>query len=180
MDDTEIYRLLRTRPEEGMCELIGQYHALVFTVCSNILRGYPQDAEECVSESFVQMWRTVKRLKKPSQLRAYLCCTARNIAISRYRSLKQTQKNLTDMPDENMQSDADVILMTERRMEKEKLESAILSLKEPDREIFVRKYYYMESVRSLAERFSLTEKAVESILYRSRRHLRRILKGETE
>lgn len=178
MDDAEICRLLREKPETGMRELIRKYHALVFSVCSRILSNAPQDAEECVSDSFVQVWRTIGRLKAPSHLRAYLCCAARNIAISRYRSIKGAQQNFAEMPDETAVSDADVILTLEEKAERERIEAAILMLKEPDREIFVRKYYYMESVRSLAQRFSLTEKAVESILYRSRQRLRTILKEE--
>ena len=178
MDDAEICRLLREEPETGMRELIRKYYALTFTVCSRILSGHPQDAEECVSDSFVQVWRTADRLNTPSHLRAYLCCTARNLAISRYRSIRTAAQNLTEMPDEAAAPDADVILALEKSTEHERIEAAILTLKEPDREIFVRKYYYMESVRSLAQRFSLTEKAVESILFRSRRRLRTILKEE--
>lgn len=179
MDDTALYRLLCDKPETGIRAVIGQYHALISAICSGILRNAPQDAEECVNECFFQLWRTVHKLQKPEQLRAYLCCTARNLAISRYRALRTAEQNRTEMP-ENALSDADVLLALEKRAAEEQVQNAVMTLKEPDREIFVRKYYYMESVRSLAKRFSLTEKAIESILYRSRNRLRTILKEEAQ
>lgn len=55
-----------------------------------------------------------------------------------------------------------------------------VQLKEPDREIFVRKYYYMESMASLAERFGVNVKSIDNTLWRSKQRLRKILKEDAE
>ena len=54
-----------------------------------------------------------------------------------------------------------------------------MTLKEPDREIFVRKYYYMESMQALSKRFGVPVKTIDNILYRSKRRLRNVLKEES-
>lgn len=181
MDDAELYQLLVRDAEAGMKLCIDRYYPAVYTVCRAILRRYPQDADECINDSFLQLWRTLDRLREPSQLRPYLCRIARNLALSRYRSLRAAEQYAAQMPWDELPEnaaadDADVLLMLEAQADAEALSQAVMALKEPDREIFVRKYYYMESVRAIAAQCNLTEKAVESILYRTRLRLRKALK----
>lgn len=183
MDDAALCQLLQDDPEAGLRICIDRYYPAVRTVCTAILRRYPQDAEECVNDSFLQLWKTVGSLQEPNQLRAYLCCIARNLALSRYRALAAAGRHSAEMPwdalpEDAAAEDADVLLAMEARADAEALQKAVLSLKEPDREIFVRKYYYMESVRAIAQHFAMTERAVEGILYRSRKRLRRVLEEQ--
>ena len=174
MEDSELYALLQIDAEAGMRACIRQYHAAVHNICSQILRRTPEDAEECVNDSFLQLWRTLDRLSDPAHLRAYLCTIARKQALSRYRALTAGLTRADALP-EDLTDDTDIILALEKRADAEAMQSAIMTLKEPDREIFVRKYYYMEPMRSLAKRFSLTEKQIDNILYRSKQRLRKIL-----
>ena len=180
MDDAALCELLRSDPERGMRICIDRYYPAVRTVCGAILRRYPQDAEECVNESFLQLWRTLGQLREPGQLRAYLCCIARNLALSRFRTLAVSGRHTAEMPWEQLPEDAaaedaDILLAMEARADAAALQKAILSLREPDREMFVRKYYYMESVRAIAAHFDVSERAVEGILYRTRLRLRKQL-----
>ncbi len=177
MDDAALVQLLRRDAEAGMRACIRQYYTLVHSICSAILRRTPEDAEECVNDSFLQLWRTLDRLEAPDRLRAYLCTVARNQALSRYRALTAGIPRAEALP-EDLTDDTDVILALEKRADAEALQRAVMTLKEPDREIFVRKYYYMESMRSLAERFSLTEKQIDNILYRSKQRLRKQLEED--
>ena len=170
MEDSELYALLQIDAEAGMRACIRQYHAAVHNICSQILRRTPED-------SFLQLWRTLDRLSDPAHLRAYLCTIARNQALSRYRALTAGLTRADALP-EDLTDDTDIILALEKRADAEAMQSAIMTLKEPDREIFVRKYYYMEPMRSLAKRFSLTEKQIDNILYRSKQRLRKILEED--
>jgi RNA polymerase sigma-70 factor (ECF subfamily) len=183
MDDAALYQLLIDDPETGLRLCIDRYYPAVRTVCASILRRCPQDAEECINDSFLQLWRTVGSLQEPQQLRAYLCCIARNLALSRYRALAAAGRHTAEMPwdalpEDAAAEDADVLLAMEAHADAEALQKAVLSLKEPDREMFVRKYYYMESVRAIAAHFEVSERAVEGILYRSRKRLRRMLEEQ--
>ena len=177
MDDAELYLLMQQDAEARMRACIRQYHALVHSICRAILRRTPEDEEECVNDTFLQLWRTLGSIREPAHLRAYLCCIARNQALSRYRALTAGLPRADTLP-EDLTDETDVILAFEKRADAEALQKAIMALKEPDREIFVRKYYRMESMRALAERFHLTEKAVDNILYRSKQRLRKMLEED--
>ena len=177
LDDAALYKLLKQDADAGMRACIKQYYALVYSICSGILRRHPQDAEECVNMSFLRLWQTLDKLEEPRHLRAYLCCISRNTAISRCRALRRDIQHLANTEPET--EDADFLLMLDRRADAERLQAAIMTLKEPDREIFVRKYYYMESMQALAKRFGVPVKTIDNILYRSKRRLRNVLKEKS-
>ncbi|MBR3269542.1 MAG: RNA polymerase sigma factor [Oscillospiraceae bacterium] len=175
MDEMQLYELMRTEPERGMKQCIEQYYALVSMICGRILKNYPQDKEECVNTSFLRLWQTLDRLEDPHHLRAYLCCISRNTALSRYRRLK---KEALPAMDACESAGFDFLQLIDRRADSEALQRAIMSLKEPEREIFVRKYYHMESMKTLAKHFGVSVKTIDNILYRTKCRLREILKGE--
>lgn len=98
MEDSELYQLLQTDPELGMRECIAQYYALVAAICKGILPHAPQDAEECVNESFLRLWQTLDTMQNPAHLRAYLCMIARNRALSVYRKNRAAAQRSEELP----------------------------------------------------------------------------------
>ena len=176
LEDIQIYKLLKHDAESGMRKCIAKYYALVYSICSGILQNNPQDIEECVNTSFFRLWQTIDKLKSPHHLRAYLCRISRNTALSRYRKLKKQPSPTDEIPEDT--ADFDFIQLLDRRANSEALQRAIMALKEPEREIFVRKYYYMESMQSLAKRFGMSVKAIDNTLYRTKRRLQKHLEGE--
>lgn len=178
MDDRELYQLMQTDAERGMRVCIEEYYALVSRICRGILPHAPQDAEECINESFLRLWQTLDALQEPAHLRAYLCMIARNRALTVYRKNRTAAvQRCDDLPE---RSDADFIAELDRKADAEALQAAVMQLKEPDREIFVRKYYYLESMASLGRRFGMPVKKTDNILYRSKQRLRKILKEDAE
>lgn len=179
MEDTELYQLMQKDAERGMRICIETYYALVYSICKGILPDAPQDAEECVNESFLRLWHTLDTVQNPAHLRAYLCMIARNLALTAYRKNCRAAQYRSDA-EPPPETDAGFLKYLERRADAEKLQAAIMQLKEPDREIFVRKYYYMESMASLAERFGVNVKSIDNTLWRSKQRLRKILKEDAE
>ena len=60
-----------------------------------------------------------------------------------------------------------------------KLISAFLwSEKELDRNVFLRKYWFFDSISDIAERYSMRENTVKSMLFRTRNRLREFLRKE--
>ena len=177
MEDSELYGLLQTDPERGMRQCIAQYYALVASICKGILPHAPQDAEECINESFLRLWQSLDALQNPAHLRAYLCMIARNRALTVLRKNRTDAQRVDELPE---QADADFIEELDRRADVEALQNAVMQLREPDREIFVRKYYYLESMAALAKRFGMPVKKIDNILYRSKQRLRKILKEDAK
>ena len=98
-------------------------------------------------------------------------------ALSVLRKNRTDAQRLDALPE---QADADFIAELDRRADAEALQNAVMQLREPDREIFVRKYYYLESMAALAKRFGMPVKKIDNILYRSKQRLRKILKEDAE
>ena len=59
-----------------------------------------------------------------------------------------------------------------------KLWKNVDNFKEPDRSIFILRYFYFEKVKVIASKLNLSEKKVENILYRSKTKLKEeLIKG---
>ena len=69
----------------------------------------------------------------------------------------------------------DTILRRERA---ERLQAAIGRLGETDRQLFYRRYYYLQPVAQIAAEMGMTERAAEGRLYRLRQRLRQELGGD--
>jgi RNA polymerase sigma-70 factor (ECF subfamily) len=182
MSDKQLLKLLNKNPAEGLREVINQYGRLLSVVVSRILKN-PQDTEECIADTIVDLWKNIHKLKKSDSLKGYLLCIARNNAINRYNKLKREYSFYSsDSGDlnEEIASDEDVELSVIQKESMEELHKLIMTLSEPNREIFIRKYYLFESVKEIAEKLELTDIQVKDKLYRSRKHIRKLLdkKGE--
>lgn len=157
MEDNRIIDALLAEPETGLQLLLTQYGGLIHTVICRILPNNPQDAEECAADVLVAAWKHAAEFKQQNRLlRAWLCVTARNAAIDRWRALRPRQQEC-ELNDELAQD-----WMTERRStEAEELIAQLLTeLPEPDREIFFRRYYYRESCREIGRRLNMQEHTV--------------------
>ena len=170
MEDNKIIDALLAEPETGLQLLLTQYGGLIHTVICRILPNNPQDAEECAADVLVAAWKHAAEFKQQNRLlRAWLCVTARNAAIDRWRALRPRQQEC-ELNEELAQD-----WMTERRStEAEELIAQLLTeLPEPDREIFFRRYYYRESCREIGRRLNMQEHTVNVRLSRGREKLRK-------
>lgn len=169
MEDKELLRLLRKDPDRGTAAALDLYGGVVKTVVWRVLYNFPRDAEECISDAFLKLWKNRKRLDG-APVRAWLIVTARNTAVDRLRKLlKDNSISLT----EEM---AEMLAAPEEGEAEE-----ILELLSPaDREIFVRKYYFLESTAQIAAALGRTESDINSRLSRGRKSLRKQLIQEGE
>jgi RNA polymerase sigma-70 factor (ECF subfamily) len=175
LNDTQILKLLHGSPSEGLQVIIGQYGGILTAIVSRILKN-PQDTEECVADTFVDLWRNLDKVKKSESLKGYLICIARNNAINRYNKLKRQYSISYDDLTDKMLADDDVELQVIKKESMREIQKIIAKMKEPSREIFIRKYYLFESVKEIAEKLNLTEVQVKDRLYTSRKALRKQFK----
>lgn len=167
--DAALLRQLREDPQTGLAALLDTYGSLIRTLVGRVLRDAPQDAEEVTADVLVAAWRHAgELLRQQVSLKAWLCVIARNAAIDRWRTLCRSK---TVPWDEELAGDW---LMDPRPSEAEELvKSLVLALPEPDRTIFIRRYYLLEPAREIAARLHLQEGAVNTRLSRGRARLRR-------
>ena len=166
MEDKELLRLINRDGERGLQAALELYGNTVKTVIDRVLFRFPQDAEECAADTFLKLWKNRHKLRN-TPIRAWLIVAARNTAIDRYRKL--SREEVIPMPD----STDDTILLSE-----EKIGTLIDSMIPPDREIFIRKYYFLETAQEIAAATNRSVDDINARLSRGRKRLREeLIKG---
>jgi RNA polymerase sigma factor, sigma-70 family len=179
LDDSQIILLLRSKPADGLYEIIKKYRGFVAAVTGRILRGDEQDIEECINDTFLSVWKAFgDENHRIVNLKGYLACTARNTAINRYRQL--SKRNVINIDDIDLADESDMLLEFENKNNAIVLQELIAAMDEPDREIFIRKYFLFEKIRDIAARTGLDEIQVKNRLYRGRQKLRKQLEERND
>ena len=180
MEDREIIELYFRRDERAIRETDRKYGRLCFSLSRNILAS-GEDARECVSDAYLALWRRIPP-ERPENLMAYLAKIVRNLSLKRLdhdRAKKRCPELLLSfeeleavLPDERFTAQADGAALAS-------LLGAFLRQETPTaRSVFLRRYWFFDSVRDIASRFNFSESKVKSILFRTRRRLRAFLKKE--
>ncbi len=179
MEDRDIITLYWERSEAAIRETQQKYGKYCYVIAYNILYSH-EDAEECVNDTYVKAWETMPP-EKPLRLSAYLGKITRNIALNRYAHNHADKRNthLTEVYDEA----ADAIPTPEKAFSdelilKEAINAFVASLPKETRIIFVRRYWYMSSVKDIAKDYGLPEGTVKSILSRTRKRFKAHLEKE--
>ena len=182
MDDKMIIDLFYERSEQAIAETRTKYSTIVRRTAFHILNNF-QDTEECENDTYLVAWNKIPP-ETPDPLAAYLCRISRNLALKRYEAntaLKRNSrfdvsidelKEVFGTTDNNPASDYEVKELTNA------IESFLDTLKEDDRKLFVRRYWYGISIQQLAKEFAFSESKVKSMLFRIRNKMREYLRKE--
>ena len=179
MEDHEIVALYWARNERAIAESDQKYGAYCRKVAYNILRDR-EDSAECVNDTYLRAWDAMPP-QRPSRLRAFLAAITRNLSLDRCRAAgaakrggKQLALALTELEEAipSGGSVADDLALADL------LDRFLAGLSPEDRKIFLRRYWYMLSVREIARGMGLGESKVKMSLLRSRRTLKAQLERE--
>lgn len=181
MEDAEIIALFFERSERGIAELSAKYGKLLRQVAHNIL-GNPQDAEECVSDTYLNMWNAIPP-ERPQSLAAFCCAVARNNALTRYQANTAQKRNSHyDAALDELADTLPALLNVESEYEVKELSAAINRFlgnqAAGDRFLFVRRYYFADSVSDLAAQVGKSPHSVSVRLFRIRGKLQKFLRKE--
>lgn len=175
IDEWELPRLIQREPERGMILTIQLYGNPVRTICRNILADCGSaEVEDAVSECFVSIWQAVSRFDPNlgSSFRSYCYGIARTTALAKRRKLRKEPVLLLE---ESVFSSENGEEEFSRLEEEELVHEAVEMMSEPDRTIFLLRYFYFYKVKEIAERLGLPPKKVENILSRRKKDLEMIL-----
>lgn len=182
MEDQAIIDLYFTRSENAISETAVKYGSYCYSIANNILANR-EDSEECVSDTWLTAWRTIPP-KCPSALAVFLGKITRNGAISRWRESRAYKRGggeITLALDELRECVADPDSVEEEFARKETaraVNSLLGSLNETERNVFLRRYWCVDTVAEIADSFGFTEGKVKSMLHRTRLKLRKSLEKE--
>ena len=183
MEDTKIIDLFWERDESAIRETEITYGRYCRTIAFNIL-GDEEDVQECLNDTWLGAWNSIPPAR-PACLSAFLAKITRNLAISKYRAKyakKRTGDRLSESLDELGEcipvSTDNVSQAVDRRMLEDAINGFLDSVSEKQRNIFVRRYFYMDSIAAIAQMYHLGQSDVKVTLMRMRRSLQKILEEE--
>ena len=182
MTDRELHRLVSDSQEEGFRALFLQYQAYVYKIVWGRIKdvGTAQDAEDCVSEVFLQIFLHFREIAEGS-LRAYIGTVAKHKAIDYARRLGNAGAHLSGdgvLP-EDVASEENIAESVESALEHRQLFDAIRALGEPDASILILRYFYDLKSPEIARRLQLRPVSVRVRMNRALGKLRRILAQES-
>ena len=177
MREETILRKMRDRDPAGLEALMDRYLPYVSAVVWTILRGSmsAEDGEETASDVFLAAWEQAGELQ-PGRVKAWLGAVARHKAKNKLRRAGRTlplEDDVLDIP-----GPGDPAGELDQAEERALVRRALFSLPEPEQEIFLRHYYYAQSVKEIAAALALNESTVKTKLRRGRFKLKELLTKE--
>ena len=181
MEDSRIIELYWARDEHAIPETDTKYGPFCRNLSKNILDSI-EDAEECVNDTYLRAWNSMPP-EKPLNLKAWLGRMVRNISIDlwRRRGAKRRGDGLDTMLSELEECIPSAVSVEEEIDAKELtkiIECWLDVLSSAERRIFVRRYWYGESVAEIAKKENMDPKALAGKLYRLRQGLKYRLRRE--
>ena len=176
MDDQDIVQLYLDRDQHAIAETAVKYGNYCTSIAANIL-GNQEDAEECVNDTYLNAWNSIPP-HRPRLLAAFLGKLTRNLSFNRYKKNRADKRGGGSLPavlDElaDCVSGSDSV---DDQFEYQELVTAINeflgALPAKKRIIFLRRYWFSDSVSDIADRFGMKENAVSMTLRRLRFQLR--------
>ncbi len=181
MDDTVTLKLFEERSEKALVRIKERYGTQCYRIAYNILRN-TMDAEECENDTYLQAWNSIPPLI-PLSLAAYLYRIARNLALKKYSYYRAAKRNADlEIAFTELEEVLPANLSLESEMENkwllEEVERFLAEQGEKQRTVFMRRYWFGDSVRQIAEHLGLTESDVKVTLHRVRHSLKAKLAEE--
>ncbi|MBR2403167.1 MAG: sigma-70 family RNA polymerase sigma factor [Lachnospiraceae bacterium] len=182
MEDRDIIGLFRKRSEDAINETAKKYGKYCHYIAYNILYN-EQDSEECVNDTYLNAWDNIPP-HNPDKLSAYLGKITRNLALNKwdYYNASKRGKGQFLLVLEELQECISSADTTEKIVDElhfaNTLNSFLASLPKQKRIVFLRRYWYMSSIKEICADFGMSESKVKMMLMRLRNDFRVYLEKE--
>ena len=182
MEDEKILDLYWARHESAINETANKYGSYCFAIATSILQN-KEDAEECVNDTYLKTWDAIPP-QRPSNIRLFLGKITRNLSLNKYKE-RRTKKHgggevalLFSELEDCIPSSNNVETEYESNQVIEAINSCLLSIDSESRVVFVRRYWYADTIQAIATRFQMSESKVKSMLFRARKKMKTYLEKE--
>ena len=180
MEDAKILDLYFARDEDAIRETDTAYGKRLHALAKNILQNR-EDAEESVNDTYAEVWKSIPP-RRPKYFFAFLASICRHLSLNRvdWKQAAKRRAQVVPLTEEMENCIPDAV--HERQMEAKELgkllDLFLESLPKDSRLIFLRRYWYVDSVPEIAARYGMTESKVKMQLSRTKEKLRSFLEQE--
>lgn len=181
MEDAQIIDLYWQRDEMAIAETDKKYGAYCHGISFNILH-VREDAEECVSDTYQHAWQAMPP-ERPGKLKIWLGILVRNLTLDLWRK-NHARKRYDEFTlllgelDDCIPSNESLEQILDARALGEHINLWLAAQTQEDRKLFMRRYWYGESVKAISRRSGLSANALAQKLYRMRCGLKKRLEKE--
>ena len=182
MDDIQIINLFFGRDEAAIRETSRKYGSRLRQISYGIVQN-SETAEECVNDTYYEAWKAIPPHCPKDYFFAFLAKITRNLSINRCMELTRLKRKafICELSNEMAQcipGNESVEQHMERTALEKEINRFLMELDPQKRNIFIRRYWYLDSVQSIAERFGISQSNVKTTLSRCRKKLRSHLEKE--
>lgn len=182
MEDNKIVELYWERSETAITETANKYGRYCNTIAYNILHN-KEDAEECVNDTYMKVWGVIPTLR-PQRFSSFIGKITRNLSLHKYEYYKAKKRDYDEATitieelqnciqnSDKVEGIIDDIALTEV------LNRFLFGLSVEKRKVFMRRYWYLSSIKEIAFDYQMTESKVKMILLRVRKDLQKLLERE--
>ena len=180
MTDSQMIALFWDRNEDAIRETDRAYGRKLYVLSDKILHSH-QDAEESVSDTYMKTWETIPP-QRPVYFFAYLAKLCRNFSLARiqWQSAAKRSAEVVTLTREMEECIPD--RSYEQKLEVEEigavLDRFLEGLSPENRRIFLRRYWYTDSIQEIADRYGISQSKVKTQLHRTRKKLQSFLESE--
>lgn len=176
MEDTQILNAFWNRDEQAIAAVGETYGSYCAAVARNILDNN-EDVEEVLSDTWLRAWNSIPPAK-PDHLKLYLARITRNLSIDRFRTQSREKRGREELTlaHHELSECTGTTASPEAILEAEELRRAVnqflSALPKRDRQIFLLRYFYVETPDTIARRYAIRPDHVRTILSRTRKKLK--------
>lgn len=179
MEDHDIVELFLARNEDAISKTAEKYGPRIRQIAYGVL-GNHESAEECENDTYQKAWESIPPNDPRAHLFSYLGRIVRNIALNRLKAEESQKRNaiqceltreMKESIPASVNTEADVL-----RGELIKIiESYLDKCSELQRKVFVRRYWYWDSISAISRRYGISQASVKTMLFRMRKDLKKHL-----
>lgn len=182
MDDESIIKLYLERSEDAIIETAKKYSGYCRYISNNILHNN-EDAEECVNDTYLSAWNSIPP-KHPDHLAGYLGKITRNHSLNKYKQYTAAKRGKGDITlvlselEECTAATEDVESTIDEMILIDALDHFLEKLPKIKRMVFVRRYWYLSTIKDIGMQYGISESKVKSMLFRTRNDLKNYFEKE--
>lgn len=182
MNDNQIVELFWQRNEEAISESEKKYDRYCRSIAENILQN-SEDAKEIVNDTFAAAWNAIPP-HRPAVLATFLGKITRRLALKRLRERTADKRRgdevslSLDELGECIPAAPEVDEAIQVKEMTKSINAFLDTLRPEERRIFIRRYWFFDSVQTISSRFGYSESKIKMTLKRTRDRLALWLKKE--
>lgn len=182
MEDSKIVDMYLARDEGAINVTAEKYGNKLKSIASGIVED-EHVAEECENDTYLKAWTSIPPHEPRTYLFSFLAKITRHISLDRCRERNRIKRNfnliaLTSEMELCLPSSEDVSKHVDAKILGALISKFLREQPEEKRNIFIRRYWYMDSISDIANKFNLKESKVKTMLHRLRNDLKDYLTKE--